>query len=57
MTTHRDDGQCHEACWRRAVKESDIATAHWMRSQGSSLFEIAQHLGRTKEWLRSHGIS
>jgi hypothetical protein len=22
---HRDDGQCHEACWRAAVRESEIA--------------------------------
>ncbi len=32
MTAHRDDGQCHEACWKRAVAEHELDRA--ARSRG-----------------------
>ena len=40
------------------ARERDIARARALRAEGLSLYAIAAHLGRSKEWLRTYaGIS
>lgn len=41
----------------KAKRDEDILLALLMQAAGKSLFEIALATGRTKEWLRSHGIA